>query len=91
MDDSLDHWFDKRFPPLSIYYGGRDFLVLVEPLLDRLKNRDTDVEVIRVEKLDLSEVRLGTELRSEGKLIGVICSIVISTGPRKLSNGCTSR
>lgn len=55
MDDSLDHWFDKRFPPLSIYYGGRDFLVLVEPLLDRLKNRDTDVEVIRVEKLDLSE------------------------------------
>jgi len=55
MDDSLDRWFDKRFPPLSIYHGGRDFLVLTDPLLDRLNTKDTDVEVIRVEKLDASE------------------------------------
>jgi hypothetical protein len=56
MDDSLDRWFDKRFPPLAIYHGGRDFLVLTEPLLDRLQTKDTDVEIIRVEKLDASEV-----------------------------------
>jgi hypothetical protein len=56
MDDSLDRWFDKRFPPLSIFYGGRDFLVLVDPLLDRLKKKESHVEVIRVEKLELSEV-----------------------------------
>lgn len=62
MDDSLDRWYDKRFPPLSIYHGGRDFLVLAEPLLDRFKYRDTDVEVVRVEKLDLSEVSCANQV-----------------------------
>lgn len=57
LDDSLDRWFDDRFPPLSIYYGGRDYLVLTEPLLERLEQKEKDVEVIRVEKLDVSEVR----------------------------------
>ncbi|KAK8844816.1 hypothetical protein IAR55_006666 [Kwoniella newhampshirensis] len=55
LDDSLDRWFDDRFPPLSIYYGGRDFLVLTEPLLERLEKKETDVKVIKVSKLDLSE------------------------------------
>lgn len=36
--------------------GGRDFLVLTEPLLDRLAEKETEVKVIRVKKLDLSEV-----------------------------------
>lgn len=56
LDDSLDRWFDDRFPPLSIYYGGRDYLVLTEPLLERLEQKEKDVKVIRVEKLDVSEV-----------------------------------
>ncbi|GHJ88378.1 hypothetical protein NliqN6_4780 [Naganishia liquefaciens] len=55
LDDTLDRWFDDRFPPLSIYYGGRDYLVLTEPLLERLEQKETDVKVIRVEKLDVSE------------------------------------
>ncbi|KAK4686553.1 lysosomal acid lipase/cholesteryl ester hydrolase, partial [Tremellales sp. Uapishka_1] len=56
LDDTLDRWFDSRFPPLSIYYGGRDFLVLTEPLLERLKVKEKDVNVIKVTKLDQSEV-----------------------------------
>lgn len=56
LDDTLDRWFDGRFPPLSIYYGGRDYLVLTEPLLERLEKKEKDVEVIKVTKLDLSEV-----------------------------------
>ena len=55
LDDSLDRWFDDRFPPLSIYHGGRDYLVLAEPLLERLKEKEKDVKVIKVTKLDHSE------------------------------------
>lgn len=56
LDDSLERWFDARFPPLSIYYGGRDYLVLTEPLLERLERKEKDVEVIQVTKLEESEV-----------------------------------
>jgi lysosomal acid lipase/cholesteryl ester hydrolase len=35
--------------------GGRDFLVLTEPLLERLEQKEKDVKVIRVKKIDLSE------------------------------------
>ena len=56
LDDTLDKWFDNRFPPLSIYHGGRDYLVLAEPLIERMKTKEKDVNVIKVTKLDLSEV-----------------------------------
>ncbi|CDZ98439.1 Triglyceride lipase-cholesterol esterase [Phaffia rhodozyma] len=55
FDTSLDRWFDHRFPPLSIYHGGRDLLVLTEPLLKRLEEKEPDVQVIRIKKIDLSE------------------------------------
>ncbi|WVF69990.1 hypothetical protein IAT40_004775 [Kwoniella sp. CBS 6097] len=55
LDDSLDRWFDDRFPPLSIYHGGRDFLVLAEPLIERMEKKEKDVNVIKVTKLDKSE------------------------------------
>ncbi|KIR30947.1 lipid particle protein [Cryptococcus deuterogattii LA55] len=55
LDDSLPRWFDKRFPPLSIYHGGRDFLVFADPLLRRLKEKEKDVKVIKVTKLEDSE------------------------------------
>lgn len=55
LDDTLDRWFDERFPPLSIYYGGKDYLVLTEPLLERLERKE-NVHPIRVEKLDELEV-----------------------------------
>ena len=64
LDDTLDRWFDNRFPPLSIYHGGRDYLVLAEPLIERMKTKEKDVNVIKVTKLDLSEVRLFLQLPS---------------------------
>lgn len=54
MDDSLDRWYDERFPPLSIYYGGKDYLVLTEPLLERLEEKEK-IKPIRTEMLDVSE------------------------------------
>lgn len=57
LDDTLDRWFDERFPPLSIYYGGKDYLVLTEPLLERLEKKE-NIHPIRVEKLDELEVSL---------------------------------
>jgi lysosomal acid lipase/cholesteryl ester hydrolase len=58
LDDTLDRWYDDRFPPLSIYHGGKDYLVLAEPLIERLEKKEKDVKVIKVTKLDKSEVRL---------------------------------
>lgn len=55
LDDSLERWYDARFPPLSIYYGGCDYLVLTEPLLERLEQKEKDVRVVKVTKLDKSE------------------------------------
>jgi lysosomal acid lipase/cholesteryl ester hydrolase len=57
MDVNVPQWFDPdRFPPLSIFYGGRDYLVLTEPLLERIREKEKGVKVIRVERLGMSEV-----------------------------------
>lgn len=58
MNDALPQWFDERFPPLAIYHGGRDYLVATEPLLERLAKREKHVKVLRVERIDMSEVSL---------------------------------
>ncbi|GAA6054392.1 hypothetical protein JCM3770_002234 [Rhodotorula araucariae] len=55
LDPSADKWFDKRFPPLAIHHGGKDYLVLTEPLLERLKTHESDVQLIRVQKMDDGE------------------------------------
>ncbi|GAA5987020.1 hypothetical protein JCM10908_000994 [Rhodotorula pacifica] len=55
LDPTADKWFDKRFPPLVLHHGGKDYLVLAEPLLERLRVHETDVQVIRVQKLDDGE------------------------------------
>ncbi|GAA5850285.1 hypothetical protein JCM9279_006513 [Rhodotorula babjevae] len=55
LDDTADKWFDKRFPPLAIHHGGKDYLVLTEPLLERLRTKETDVQLIRVQKMDDGE------------------------------------
>jgi lysosomal acid lipase/cholesteryl ester hydrolase len=56
MNPSLPRWFDERFPPLSIFYGGRDYLVLVEPLLERIRENEVCVKLLRTEKIEASEV-----------------------------------
>ncbi|GAA5865977.1 hypothetical protein JCM3774_005546 [Rhodotorula dairenensis] len=55
LDPAADKWFDKRFPPLVLHHGGKDYLVLAEPLLERLRVHETDVQVIRVQKMDDGE------------------------------------
>ncbi|WVO15157.1 hypothetical protein L204_102801 [Cryptococcus depauperatus] len=55
LDDSLPRWFDDRFPPLSIYHGGRDYLVFTDPLLERLRQKEKDVRLIKCTKLEESE------------------------------------
>jgi len=56
LDPSQEKWFDHRFPPLSIFSGGMDFLVLTDPLLDRLENQETDVKLIRAKRQEEAEV-----------------------------------
>ncbi|KIM27300.1 hypothetical protein M408DRAFT_330180 [Serendipita vermifera MAFF 305830] len=55
MDVDLPQWWDERFPPLAIYYGGNDYLVAAEPLLERLATKEKHVKVIRAERVPLSE------------------------------------
>ncbi|KAG8906447.1 hypothetical protein FRB99_006863 [Tulasnella sp. 403] len=54
LDASVPQWFDDRFPPVSIYYGGCDYLVDVPALLDRLKT-ERHVRVNRVTRIDEAE------------------------------------
>lgn len=100
LDDSLERWFDARFPPLSIYYGGRDYLVLTEPLLERLERKEKEVRVLKVTKREESEVSTCLS-RSCSYALKVVSgdiaqeadsnSTATSTGPQKPSNGRTSR
>lgn len=55
LDPEVERWWDDRFPPLALYHGGQDFLVLVQPLLDRLKTNEKSVRLIREYKLDEGE------------------------------------
>jgi len=55
LDPSMPKWFDRRFPPVAIYYGGSDTLIDVDALIERLKCQETEVKVIRTLKLDQVE------------------------------------
>ncbi|KAF7974323.1 hypothetical protein HWV62_12366 [Athelia sp. TMB] len=52
LDPARPRWFDpKTFPPLALYYGGQDYLVDAEKLLERLSTRE-GVRVIRTCKIE---------------------------------------
>lgn len=56
MNPDAEKWWDgETFPPLSIYSGGMDFLVLTEPLLDRLENEESDVRLVRYKRQEEAE------------------------------------
>lgn len=55
LDPAAERWWDSRFPPLSIYSGGMDFLVLTDPLIDRLERVETDVQVLRFKRQEEAE------------------------------------
>ncbi|SHO75825.1 Similar to S.cerevisiae protein YEH2 (Steryl ester hydrolase) [Malassezia sympodialis ATCC 42132] len=49
--DPMMTWFDKRCPPISLYGGGSDHLVLPVPVIEHFKNHEPDVRLVR-EKLE---------------------------------------
>lgn len=55
LDPSLDQWWDENFPPLSIFSGGMDFLVLTDPLIERLEQREKCVKLLRFKRQDEAE------------------------------------
>lgn len=56
LDPKAEKWWDgATFPPLSIFSGGMDFLVLTEPLLDRLENEEADVRFLRYKRQEEGE------------------------------------
>lgn len=55
LDTTIPKWFDSRFPPLAVYYGGCDTLIDTEALVDRLKTQEPDVKVIRTVRFDQAE------------------------------------
>lgn len=40
-------WFPAAFPPLAIYYGTTDTLVLGKPLVERLRGSEPNVRLLK--------------------------------------------
>lgn len=40
-------WWTEEFPPLSIFSGGMDFLVLTQPVIDRIKSHEPHIRLVR--------------------------------------------
>ncbi|KAK0546871.1 hypothetical protein OC846_005082 [Tilletia horrida] len=55
MDPNAPRWYDDRFPPLAIYSGGMDFLVLTDPLIKRMQEQESDVRLIRWKRQEEAE------------------------------------
>lgn len=55
MNPDVMQWYDENFPPLSIYYGGQDHIVTLDPLLERFERCEPHVKLIRVEEVPLAE------------------------------------
>lgn len=50
--ESADPWFPASFPPLAIFYGTLDTLVLGKPLVTRIRERETNVRLVKVVALE---------------------------------------
>ncbi|KAI7937917.1 hypothetical protein MJO28_014837 [Puccinia striiformis f. sp. tritici] len=55
LDPEVERWWDSRFPPLALYHGGKDFLVLADPLIKRIETHEKTVDLIRNFKIDDGE------------------------------------
>lgn len=68
MDDARKTWWSIynpetgttkcSLPPLSLWSGGKDYLVDAEKLIKRLKEQETGVTLLRVEEIKDSEVNM---------------------------------
>lgn len=45
-------WFPASFPPLAIFYGTRDTLVLGKPLVERIRNNEPNVRLLKAVALE---------------------------------------
>ncbi|EPQ25636.1 uncharacterized protein PFL1_06773 [Pseudozyma flocculosa PF-1] len=56
LDPKAETWWNTGcFPPLSIFSGGMDFLVLTDPLMDRLEKKEKGVRLKRFKRQDEAE------------------------------------
>ncbi|WFD42755.1 hypothetical protein MPSI1_001405 [Malassezia psittaci] len=46
--DADVQWYDDHFPPVSLFAGGQDRLVLIEPLLEHMRKHEPNVNLLRV-------------------------------------------
>ncbi|KAK0522178.1 hypothetical protein OC834_006378 [Tilletia horrida] len=92
LDPNAPRWYDGRFPPVSIYSGGMDFLVLTDPLIKRFQEQEEDVRLIRwkrqeeAEDIEATRLRYPEELEGNGKASARIISVFEEDVARK-TNG----
>jgi lysosomal acid lipase/cholesteryl ester hydrolase len=48
-------WFPLSFPPLAIFYGTTDTLVLGKPLVDRIRSSEPNVRLLKAVPLEAYE------------------------------------
>lgn len=64
FDTSIDQpWFPASFPPLAIYYGDIDYLVLGKPLVDRITRSEPNVRLLKASEL-VNYEHIGQSFRS---------------------------
>jgi lysosomal acid lipase/cholesteryl ester hydrolase len=53
FDTSIQEpWFPQSFPPLAIYYGTLDYLVLGKPLVQRIRDNEPNVRLVKAVALE---------------------------------------
>ena len=50
--ETREPWFPASFPPLAIFYGLDDTLVLGRPLVERIRQHEPNVELLHVSALE---------------------------------------
>jgi hypothetical protein len=58
MNEDLTRWWSEggSFPPLSLWSGGRDWMVCVDKLVERIREKEKGVRLLRVEEIKCAEV-----------------------------------
>lgn len=82
--DPNETWYDERFPPLALYGGGADHLVLPLPVQEHFEKFEPKVRLVRAKILPDAEVRA-----IDASYMSANCysSIVIISGLLMLLNG----
>jgi lysosomal acid lipase/cholesteryl ester hydrolase len=52
---TTEPWFPRSFPPLAIFYGTLDTLVLGKPLVERIRAHEPNVRLLKVVAMENAE------------------------------------